>query len=265
MLAATLTGMLGIAALLGLAYIFLVPLIIIFTFRQSANPNVLSLEETTSFPKFIQEQFDEASQELAQLGFQWEENAYLPNQVDNVKVILHLYSNRESKEAVMVVTMLALIDGAWTQQNQYCEFTAKFQNGLEINTNNTPEVYAFKVPKNVITTRAPWIEEISDLYRAHVLVQRSEARQQPKDFSLDTKFQGDVRAYIADGMRQELHNAAADGYIKLNEDESNYVATFWGGYVMTWKQLPPFKGFYEAYMNRQAKRRLANAGFREDT
>jgi len=247
-----------------LVYVFGSPLLILSSFRQDAHPKIERVSETTNLPTFVSKQFDEADIDLRDSGFQLEDTLFLPQQTDNILIVLRLYTNRTAKDSAIVVTMVALIDKSWQVANQYCEFSSHFRDGSDFNTNNSGEVSAFRTPANTTTTRAPWIAECGDLYRAHCLIMKSEAGSKEKELRLLTKFNEDAVAFLKFAMEDEMERAVSDGYIKLGEGEGHYVPTFSGAYKMAWGQLWPFKRFVVATSDRKCRARLANAGFEQD-
>ena len=247
-----------------LAYVFGSPLLILSTFRQDAHPKIERIGEATKLPTFVGRQFDEADEDLHSDGFQLEDTLFLPQQTDNMMVVLRLYTNRDAKDSVIVVTVVVLVDEAWQVANQYCEFSSHFRDGSDFNTNNSLEVGAFRTPKNTVTTRAPWIAKCSDLYQAHCLIMQTEAGDKEKELRLVTKFDEDAVAFLKSAMEEEMENAQSDGYITLAEDGDKYVATFTGAYKMAWGQLWPFKGFVVAASDRKCRARLERAGFIQD-
>ncbi len=100
-------------------------------------------------------------------------------------------------------------------------------------------------------------------------------------FPLDSTFQGDTTAYLSHGMKEEFEYARKRGYLRFVAAEpsdvnpslspyqppiapvrSSYKATFKGAYLMTWKELWPFKSVIRSLRSRHDRRLLEATDFR---
>lgn len=251
----------GIACVV-LGYIFGIPLLILATFKQQAKPRVEDVhDDWADFPRRVKAQFDQKGTELEELGFEYQNTLALPQQMDNVKTILQVYVNRQTTDAAMLVSMFGLVNDVWSLNTQYVEFNARWEDGFELNTGNSPEPSAFKVPPDTLTTFAPWLEYADELFNAHKALCKQHGPGSRKELRLDRKFNGDCIPFVAEGMIREMEAACEDGYLK--KSPTHYKATFVGAYLMTWKQLPPFKQIVLARRNAVARKRLSEAGFAE--
>ena len=261
------TSILITVAVLFSIYALGIPLLILSTFRQAANPELEIVDELLPLPDVVEEQFSVSGSDLEAMGFAAVETMFLPNQIENVRAIVRLYENTSEQASAMLVSMFACVDNVWDLQSIYCEFNTRLNDGSDFNTNNSNEVSAFKSSPKTTTTRIPWIEDSRELYRAHDALVKSLTLSSTKRGSLrkelrrHTVFHGDAAAYVGSAMQDELAQAAKDGYLKMSSDQQSYTPTFFGAYRMTWPQIQPFKYLARAKSDRIAKSRLAKAGF----
>jgi hypothetical protein len=252
---------LGILAAVVAVYLFATPLLVLFTFKSEAHPTIEAVDpEALPLPTAVAEHLDSVELSLQGVGFEPRGVFYLPQQMANTRVIGSLLVNRTTSESAAAITIYAGSNDRW-QVMQYVEFTTRYRDGRVINTGNPNQVSAFKPRPNVLTTYIPWLDDPQELYEAHRAITAVKGGGSPKELRVDTQFGGDGRAYIAWTMGDELEAAAKDGYLRLNGSGSHYVATIKGAYLMTWKQLQPFKFLLARARDRRARRILAEAGF----
>jgi hypothetical protein len=272
-----------LGVLLPILYVFGAPLLTLFTFRSEANPTFERVGESLSFPDDVERHFEVARAHFARFGFEEVDTLYLPHQMDNVKAILRMFINRPEQDAAMAVAMYGLIGDQWQLQTQYVEMNTEYRDGTVVDTQNGQRIGAFPTPAHKTLTIAPWLTDISELYRAHQAICRFVAHGKTKELKLDTVHQGDIVADLTAGMIDEFEHARAAGYVRysaaretrsLESNSANpyqspesapaiaqYVATFKGAYLMTWNELWPFKAWNRWRHQRRSKRLLAQAGW----
>ena len=77
---------------------------------------------------------------------------------------------------------------------------------------------------------------------------------------LDESFGGDEVAYLQACMKEEFEHATKIGYMRLGLGETFYRPTLRGAYLMTWKELPPFKQWRARRARAWAERIMEDAG-----
>ena len=199
--------------------------------------------------------------ELGQLGFDEYATVLLPHPTNNVRMIVKLFVHRLNHDCAMAASALVGTDEIWKVQCQFVEFNTLFQSGAEINTGNPDEVSSFTPPANTITTHAPWLTSMNDLYRAHCMIINSQKSKEPKVLSLESQFGGNAVAYLADGIQRELHHEQACGRLVLTDQNRFYRTGFIGAYLYTWKNVPPMKQIFQFARNARSRKTLRNAGF----
>jgi hypothetical protein len=247
----------GLALAAG-AYVLGTPLVILATFRHEANPAVEAVA-ADELPSAVRAHVDRARQALAPAGFVDVQSCFLPQAMANVRSVLTVFVNRRTRDAAAAVTIFALVDEQWHVQLQYVEFSTRFRSGRVINTGNPQYFSAFPPRENYLKTHIPWIDDPVELYRVHAAIVAAQGDGE-RELRLDHPYRGDVLAFVSGGMRDELEAARDAGYLRLAAGGAHYRATLKGAYLMTWKQLPPFKGFVIRNRHRQVRRLLAELG-----
>ncbi len=243
------------------AYFFGVPLLILSTFQHDADPEIDYVKDDVNLPEDVHDHFLQTELTLQHLGFEPGELMYLPNQMQNVRVLLQLFINRQSRTGAMSVTMFTEVNGNWNIGNQYVEFSTKARDELEVNSTNATEVGAFPEGQGKLTNWMTQMPDLTQLHSAHCAMADFHIPLESRILRLDTIFGGDEAEYVADAMKSELEEAVRSGYLRLSDDGTCYKATIPGAYRMTWKQLPPFKGLYRSWKYRQALQRLSDVGW----
>lgn len=272
-----------VCASLALLYVFGSPLLMLLTFRYQALPNIVQLPANTSFPEEVREYLFECHEELISLGFSNVGSFSLPDQMSNVKVVFALFVNRVRKTSAMAALVYVKIAGKWKLGTNYLEFSTRFTDGGLVDTMNSAQVGAFPERPNSIKTQHPEITDIGVLHSAHQLLGDTHFSGRERTLRLDDQFHGDAPALIAVGLTEELEAARAAGYLRLvGGDQAefgdamaddnpyrvgivftppSYRATIYGAYLMTWKQLWPFKPIVKRLIYRRDRKRLQAAGF----
>lgn len=268
---------------LALLYVFGPPLLILLTFRQQALPNIVQLPPDTPFPEEVREYLFDCHEELESLGFSNVGTFSLPDQTPNVKSVLALFVNRERKTSAMAALMYLKVLADWKLSTKYVEFSTRFTSGGLLDTMNSAQVGAFPEPPDCIKTQHPEITDIRMLHAAHQLLGDTHFSGCERILNLYDKFHGDAQALIAVGLTEEFEAARAAGYLSLvGGDQTEfgvamaddnpyrvgivftppcYRATIKGAYLMTWKELWPFKPIVYRLKYRRDRQRLREAGF----
>lgn len=150
-----------------LLYVFVPPLIVLATFRQRALPNIVSYDFDVELPGEVAEYFYDCHEVLVKLGFENVGTFSLPNQMDNVKAVLVMFSNRQQRTSAMSVVMFAEVLGDWKLQTKYTEFSTTLSGDGFVDTMNSTQVGAFPLPEGSIKTQHPSIQDLSVLNAAH--------------------------------------------------------------------------------------------------
>jgi hypothetical protein len=239
------------------AYVFGVPLLILATFWHEANPVVEAVDPDESLPSAVREHLDHVRDCLVAVGFEPQKTCLLPQAMADVRSLLTVFANRPQKQTAAAVTIFSFVNNQWSLRMQYVEFSTRFRSGRVINTGNPQVVGAFPVRESCVTTHIPWISDPLLLYHVHEVIVAAKGDGGERELRLDTHYRGDPLAFINGGLRDELEAARDAGYLRLTADGGHYRTTLKGAYLMTWKQLPPFKGLFVRNRHRQVKRFLS--------
>jgi len=96
--------------------------------------------------------------------------------------------------------------------------------------------------------------------RGHDAITTPKSGGARKVLRLDESFGGDEIAFLQACMKEEFQNATNAGYLRLQRDDTTYLATVRGAYLMTWKELPPIKQWLAWRARVRTKRLLREVG-----
>ena len=250
----------GLVALFYLA----VPLLIWTTFRIEETPTIQRVDPATlPLPGEVQQHLDAVDADLQQLGFESRATLLMPSATPNVISLLRVFVNPASKVSAMANSMIATIKSAAGEQvrhNPYVEFTTRYQDGQVFNTLNSSASSAFPPAPQTLTTRVSWVRDPTQLHLIHDLITRARSGGARKRLRLDESFGGDEIAFLQTCMKEEMQHATKAGYLQLGAENTAYRATLRGAYLMTWKELPPWKQLHARRDRRRAERIMADAG-----
>jgi hypothetical protein len=243
-------------------YVFALPLLIWATFKHEANPTLQTVDpDELPLPAVVQQHFDAAHPALEEAGFAPEGTLLLPQNMPNVRCLLRMYVNRAAKQSAMVTSIFGLIGEQGCSHVKYVEFCTRYMDGSEINTSNASTGGgAFPPNPTSQMVHIPWIENVGQLYRIHQLLAAFKPPSAQRVVRLESTYDGNLPVYVAGCMRDELEYARQTGYLRLTSGGDEYRATFKGAYLMTWKQLPPFKSLVMYARRKRAENLLASIG-----
>src|SRR3954447_11802454 len=125
------------AILIGLALLFYVvfPIVIRFTLRQSAEPELEVLEaDDPDLPKPVVRHFRTVTKALRPLGFEVVEGLALPYQTPRVRALVLLFANRARKDLALATVMYAATPEGTQLKTAYVEIVTRFRDGTLVQT-----------------------------------------------------------------------------------------------------------------------------------
>ena len=255
------TWMLVIPVVLAMMVYGGLPLLIYLTFKNEAHATLETfVPSDPTLPHLVREHFKNACAELLPIGFEYVAGMRLPQMADNVMAILIVLVNRPAGDAAAAISIYAKSDEVWDLQTSYVEYSTRFQSGLTINTQNSTALSAFPPASDNENNRFPTVRDARTLYDIHQRL-LSNHHAASKVMRLDDEFHGDAVAFVRAALHTEMLEAAKVGYLYLTPDKKYFRATVKGAWLMTWKELFPFKQLRRAYRDRLAKQQLAELGF----
>ncbi len=236
------------AGVLGLMYVG-GPLLIYFTHRQAARPNLVAFKPgITPLPADVDQFFHATSWALAQQGFEIVTGMFLPSQVENVVVALIYMVNRQERDGAIAVALHNKTPGM-TATTFHIEFVTRYRDGRVVQTGNPQTLSAFPVPPQCVNTHLPSVTDPVELYRLHQALCQLHGSGQ-KVLKLDEQCGGDGLRYLGESILEELDEATKAGYMQLDAAGGVYKPTVKGAVLMTYGELWPYKGI-------RLRRRLA--------
>jgi hypothetical protein len=251
---------LGVIALIA-AFVYLGgPLLIYFTHKQAARPNLVAFKPgVTPLPADVDQYFHATSWALAQQGFEVVTGMFLPGQVEGVVAALIFLVNRQEQDAAIAVTLHQQTPGMSTTLF-HCEFVTRYRDGRVVQTNNAQPLNAFPIPARCTNSYLPSVCDPVDLYRLHQALCR-QRQAGPKVLLLDERYGGDAVRYVADSIIEELEEATSAGVMRLDEAGGVYRPTLKGAVRMTYGELWPTKGFRLRRRARRERELLADLAY----
>jgi hypothetical protein len=232
-------GLVLVAGIMGLMYVG-GPLLIYFTHRQAARPNLVSFKPgVTPLPADVDQFFHSTSWALAQQGFEIVTGMFLPSQVENVVVALIYMVNRQERDGAIGVALHNKAPGMNTTMF-HTEFVTRYKDGRVVQTGNAQTLSAFPTPPECVNSFFPSVSDPVELYRLHQALCRRHGGGQ-KVLKLDEQCGGDCLRYMIESILEELDAATKAGYMQLDSAAGVYKPTVKGAILMTYGELWPYK------------------------
>ncbi len=191
---------------------------------------------------------DQSKIELEALGFQFAGYQHMTDYMPKMTCYFGLFRHDNSKSAAMA----AVIEHTSGRRLQYCEFSTTYSNGRIMDVNNSPEIGGYNIPDKVIY-RYP---KISSLRKLHEINQWVTARDPKK--SVPVGLVADREAeMVAEALDREAAIQEKNGFYVLNENRSRYRLTWKGAFIMTERQVFPFKQILSYFDRQAAKKAIA--------
>ena len=247
--------------LLGLVPFVLGPVLIYFTHKQAASPELVPFTPgQTPLPANVDKFFSDACWALDADGFKIVTGMFMPKQIEHVIAGLVYVVNRHEHDSAIVVAIHAEPPGMMPFTQLHVEFVTRFKNGRLVQTANAQALSAFPPPENAVNTHLPSLQDLRQLYRIHRAQVKLHGSGE-KILRLDDDFQGDAVRYMQFALIEELDNACRAGYMQLDAAQSVYRPTIKGACLMTWQELWPFKGIRLAGRRRREAKLLADLAY----
>lgn len=234
------------------------PLLILVTYKMHGSPEVVEFDpDVTPPPTSVARYFAENRTTLEDCGFRRLASVVLPDPTPNVKAVLELFVNDQNQDAAMVSAFFVTGVGAASPPKRYVEFATEFPGGEfeELQTSNNIIVGAYPDLTKSPTFRFPHVTDVEQLYRLHQALLEREAGGSRKVLLVLDEFGGDVSEYLrVKVFRGCCERHVGTGYLRYNEPRDCFVATVFGAYLMSWKQMWPTKWIIQAGYARDGKR-----------
>ena len=206
---------------LGLAivlfYFFGTPLLVYFNYKIQARPNIEAFDPATGMSEPVREEFDRCFHEFTALQFRHLGTFTTAGVVKNSKTIFALYESEDSRVTAGTNAMFVKVKNKWKLYGQLISMCTQFSDGCEIDTSNMTRLYDFPVAQGFVRTQHPELQKASDLLNAHESMVEHHRKGRSSVSKLNSKFGGDVKAYFAESLFEELSRAAESGRLRLKE------------------------------------------------
>jgi hypothetical protein len=233
----------GLSLAFSLMYsLFVVPFLLQRNSKTEANPEVVSISlDDATLPEAVKCYFREVIETLSAAGFEVVGGVLWPNDNPNRKNYAMLFANRITRDIALAFVRFVGELSSGRLNNSHVEFSARFRDGTLVQTNDITEIGALRRPPGVYTTHLPSIKDLCLLFRVHSMLANRQGAITDKNLRIDEDFDGDARACISCGSREELERQITVGYRYLEENESIVRWTWKGAIVLSWALTFPFK------------------------
>ncbi len=237
------------------------PLILLCTFKSRWPTRILYFDPNTIWlPRDVSDFVEPARATLIAHGFRPVVYFCFPDSFHNVNAICILLVNALTNESAMLSCVYAKPAGLSTLiKLKYVEFVSRFRDGVCVQTNNSPEIGAFRPEPKEHTIQFWDIQDVAELYRRHRRISErlSTAQQRLRLFD---EFRRDVEQYLQTAVMKEPCDFQVEvGIFRRASD--GYRPTLKGAFILAWQELWPWKPIRRYVRRRNAQRWLREIGF----
>ena len=228
-----LAGLILVAAL----PLLLGPILVRFTLKLSANPDLAHID-SDRLPPAVRSYFDARTGPLQDLGFRIVADLVQTGFIPNLTSLIRLFVHPDNRDGAICVCMESG-RGVGRIHAAYVEYATTFADGRELCTNNSPSPNSFAPVPEKQLHRLPAVEDPRELYEIH---REAAARFGGNTGRILPRDEDAIRT-LARSMREDTARQVRTGYLYLDRAAQCYRPTWKGACFMTWKQV--FKGAIE--------------------
>ncbi len=228
------------------------PPLVYFAQRFNVPTEILPLDPREQpLPESVRGHFADSHTDLTKLGFELRGVLALPKLMPDVQAICACYKQPVTNDLACCSFIVASL-GQMTLR--YTEFIARFQDGTVVQTNNSPQIGAFRTSPNTHTLQFWDIQDLSRLYALHQF-HRRKYELSPAVDRLDTEFGGNLVSYFSKAAIEEEFARQAAHWL-LAPTSSGYRPTLWGAYALCLQELWPLNAIRKQRRQRAAQKFL---------
>ena len=208
----------ALLGILGILYLFApIAIYCALRFRMPFDLVPLQLEEQP-LPGEVAQHFENADRALIDLGFESVGAMFLTSFVPGVRSLFALYVNRQVSDLAMS-TLIVAENELERVKVSYVEFVRSFDNGVLVQTNNSPEIGSFKCLPGEHTTQFWDIDDVHQLYRLHWYLADKHSKGAPNHLpAVDGVWRERVGIRFPSSPRRNLGQASGHGISDLDRD-----------------------------------------------
>lgn len=261
-----LSNIVAVVVILGSLFYFGVPLLILSTFRMNSDPRVTDFTPDKIPAKLHKslDYFEEQQDLIEELGFEYVTNIFIRDLLPTTKMLGQVWYHTSSRTGLVLIHAYVTNAGAVTLTSQFVEFSTSFSNDVVVDTNNTKSFSPFPTPDKKIQHSLFWEKDIERVYRFHAAICDDVQLNAEPINELDDYFDGNGLRLIKAGLTKECQYNREVGYLTDSGDSAELRPTFKGAFLMTWKELPPFKQFRMYAMKKAVRRTMRDLDVRFD-
>ncbi len=235
-------GLLGLIAFFVALFYGVMPFLILFTVRMAPRKGLESFDPDD--PELLDQftgQAKGARRRLEELGFETLTGIFAPSIASNVKAVLVTLIDRRTCDFATIVMAFVRdpATGNWKFHRQFLTCFTKYRDGSVVATRNAKDLSSFPPRPNSTTYSLPSVKSASRLIAIHQCAKRRHHGSEPI-LRHEVEFRGDLLEYFAVSSEEEMSDAIEAGYLRELQD-GVYRPTLKGAFLMTWKELWPWK------------------------
>ena len=276
-------------------HVFFRPILFYFKYKMQARPTVETCDPS-SLPEIVRENFDVGFAEFSKLQFRHCGTFTIAQFTKNFKSIFATYEHEQHNIVAVTSAFFLKVNGQWKLRGQQAAMGSRLSDGMDIDTLNLNDVYIYPLPEGHIRTQHPELQDISDLFAAHMSIVEHHRNGRQSVSDLQTKYNGDILRFYSETIFKMLSFAESCGYLKLKESQiesakaielsdnnpfqsSNanpfqppppalidqvavFVPTLAGAYKIVWQVIWPMKHILRRIRNARDRKLLAKTGYR---
>jgi hypothetical protein len=208
-------------------YFIIAPLLTKFNVKHKVPPNIFH-SDIDLCPPEVKQHMEEMSAKAEQLGFS---NAVDLRLIErNNTIYLRLLANKKERDTAAILYAVTKVRDKELIMKSI-EFCTDFSDGVEVNTRNTTSPHVFPHLENKIIRDYPKVHDLYQLYEFH-------RQEVPKYGGYSSKIlppEGQEQEELIKSISKDFKRYADVGYLTFNENSSEYVPTWKGAFLMTYK------------------------------
>lgn len=235
-------GLLGLLLSFAALVYGLGPLLILSTFRMAPRKGLELFDPDD--PELAAQFTGQARgirRKLEEMGFELLAGLFAPSIASNVKAVLIVFVDRRTCDFATIVMAFLQQPGTkdWKFHRQFLSCFTRYRDGTVVTTTNSKDIGSFPRRPNHASCLLPSVKAASRLVAIHQFRKRREHGSEPI-LRHEVEFRGDLLEYFATSTEEELSDAIEAGYLRPPQD-GVYRPTVKGAFLMTWKELWPWK------------------------
>jgi hypothetical protein len=238
----------------------LMPVIVYFSMKVSGSPTLDELPlNHPKLPEEVTQYLIRTVKQVRADGFEILGSYFLGSIVPLVKTFAVLLGNPATRDKALVTVIYATGPTGTKLAQKHIEFSTRFRDGTIIDTHNSEELGAFKVPPEQYLVALPWIADVRYLYQIHQAATEYFCPRGVKVWPAGD----DWEAYLRRVLVEEVSKQIDTGYVR-RDSAGDFRPTLKGAIIMSYKNIWPIKAILKARQRQRGRQLLRELGFGDE-